>query len=278
MSDIQNTGLAVTGDDAVDFQAEIDAILASNLESTQQAQSNGIEVPIEGQSLKFKDTAEIGAKLQELAKNYQTILSENAALKAQTAAVNQTQPATKPKDTAKFSNEEFSKYIQEGDTGVAKALNYAMNHMFFDGNVTDAAKTISTLLQQSAATAADLTVLRFKDAHPDLPRNAETGQVLEQVRQRYGLPFTTDGLEASYAIARQHNLIQVPNQTQTSQTTGQSANPQQTAINQHFATPPMSRQSASTVMQPTPAQEQQLWDMPMDKLRQLFNKYHSGVN
>lgn len=264
----QQVGLAVTGNDDIDFQNEIAALLNANEQPAQPVQQE-VEIPIQGTKLKFKNLEEVGTKVADIVKNYQSILAENAALKAQS----QVRP-TEQNDTGKktkVSNEEFTNLVQQGPDGVAKAMKYWLNAEFFDGTQPDAAQAMKTILQQAVANATDLTVLRFKDAHPEFPRSAEAGQAVEQVRQRYNLPFTSDGLEAAYAIARQHNLIQVeqPKQEQT----------QQTQTQQHFASPPMSRQSASTAVQPNTSQEEKLWDLPMDQFEKLFRKrYGTGVN
>lgn len=278
MNNDQLAGMQVTGDDAADLQAEIDALLANadttgqqqqqQTQTQQPQQVQGIEIPVAGSTLKFKDSNELGQKLQEIVRNYQLTAAELATLKNQQA---QTQTQAAKADGKSSINEEFTKLVQSGEDGVAKALNYAMSHMFFDGKVPDAAKTISALLQQAAANNTDLTVLRFKEAHPELPRTPEAAQAIDAVRQQFNLPFNNDGLEAAYAIAVQRKLVNIePQQSQTQQQT------QQPSLQQHFATPVMSRQSSATIMQPTPAQEEQLWNMPLDKLTTLFHKYHGG--
>lgn len=256
----QQVGLAVTGNDDIDFQNEIAALLNANEQPAQPVQQE-VEIPIQGQKLKFKNLEEVGQKVADIAKNYQTLLAENAALKAQTQmrpAEPVSDPGKKPKGV---NNEEFTKLVQQGDDGVAKAMNYWLNHAFFDGTQPDAAKAMQAILQQAVATTSDLTVLRFKEAHPELPRTPEAGQILEQVRTQYNLPFNNQGLEAAYAIARQHNLLQIEQPKQEQQTQQQT-----------FATPPMSRQSASTTFQPTSSQEEKLWEIPMEQFDKLFRK------
>lgn len=271
----------VTGDDTVDFAKEIEALLGDAAGTQQtQTQSQPIEVDVAGHKLKFDDNKQLSQRLTEIVNNFQLSQRELQELRARVSQ----QPVAQPDANAKvnpkeFSNEQFSTLLQSGDNGVAAALNYAMNHMFFNGSVPDAAKTISALLQQSAATAQDLTVLRFKDAHPELPRTAETGQTLETIRNKYNLPFTPEGLEASYALAKHLGAIQPV--TQTESVTPQQPTPQQAMIN-NFASPVLSRQSGAppqTNTQLTQAQIDRAWEIPLDQLEKLVYKYRgTGVN
>lgn len=255
----QQVGLAVTGNDDIDFQNEIAALLNTNEQPAQPVQQE-VEIPIQGQKLKFKNLEEVGQKVADIAKNYKTLLAENAALKAQTQ-MRPAEPVSEPGKKPKVNNEEFTTLVQQGPDGVAKAMAYWLNQEFFDGTQPDAAKAMKSILQQAVSNATDLTVLRFKEAHPELPRTPEAGQVLEQVRTQYNLPFNNQGLEAAYAIARQHNLLQIEQPKQEQQTQQQT-----------FATPPMSRQSASTTFQPNSSQEEKLWEIPMEQFDKLFRK------
>lgn len=266
----------VTGLDEVDLAKEIETLLgdAAGQVSTAGA-PQPIEVDVAGHKLKFDDNKQLSQRLTEIVTNYNATQQELQALRSRQT---QAPPAasTQPPQQG-FSNDQFSQLLQSGEKGVAEALNYAMSHMFFDGKVPDAAKTIAALLQQSAATAQDLTVLRFKDAHPELPRTAETGTILESIRNKYNLPFTPEGLEASYALAKHHGALQPQFVPESNQPATPQYTPQQ-AMNNAFTSPVMSRQSSG---QPqinlTDAQLDRAWEMPLDQLEKLVYKYRNKV-
>lgn len=271
MNNELNQGLQVTGNDAIDLQAEIDALLNPDGQQTQAQtqQTQGIEVPVAGQKVVFKNPEELGGKLQEILRSYQAAQAENASLRAQ---VTQVSSQTNEKPAKKGSlNEQFTELVQSGEDGIAKAFDFALSHMFFDGKVPNAAKQIANVLQKAAQNDNDLTVLRFKEAHPELPRTQEAATIIDNVRQRYNLPFSVDGLDAAYALAVHNKLLTVE---PVANTQSQAPAQQTQQSNSQFVSPPMSRQSGSTVYQPTPEQEEQLWNMPMEKLQQMFFKLH----
>ncbi len=258
------TGLELTGDPEVDIQKEIAAILATNT----QPEAQPLEIDFGGQKLAFKDQKELSEKLGQLVTNYQNVAQERANLAAQIQAMQaaQTQkPAAEPKkDTNEEFNQRFAELIQKGDT--LAALDYANNILYFDGKVPNASKTMAAIIQQSNQVSQDLAVLRFKDAHPELPRTAEVGTILEQTRQQFGYPFSPEGLESSLAMAKHLGRIE-PQQTKT-QTQTQTPK---------FETPTLSRKPGST--EPNPLVTHQLEEMSIDQLERLASRMRAqGIN
>jgi len=268
----QNVGNEVTGVDAVDLGREIDALLqeASAQPGEAAPRDESIELEVAGTKLKYANSKELSDKITQILSNYQAQGQELQNLRTQVQ-----KPADKPAD-ANDNNVAFTKglqeYIEQGD--ILGAINHANNYLIFNGQVPDASKALAAIVQQAAATNADLTVLQFKDRHPELANAQEAGVVLEDIRKRYNFPFTNDGLEASYAMAKHLGVLQLP------QNTANTHQPSQNYPNQpsHFASPSLSRTSGS-IPPASPSlddMEEKLWNIPMDKLTQLFHKHHYG--
>jgi len=269
-----NPGAEVTGNDDLDLQREIEAILAQsngNNAGTQPTQpvSTEIETEIGGQKIKFANSAELGSKIGQILQQYQALNAENSTLKAQI------QPKKDEKATpAGFSNDTWAELIQKGD--VLGALDYANNHLYFNGQQPQASKALAAMVQQSQQTAIDLAVLRFKDAHPELPRTPETAAVLDQIRSQYNFPFTADGLESAYAMAKHRGLITPTTPQQEQRHQPQSTNP---SLTKHFQSPVLGRQSGADPTQLYASQLEQAANMSTEQLYALAQRLAAqGIN
>lgn len=161
-----------------------------------------ITVNIQGQPVTFRDQADLEAQLNATAE----------ALRQQQAAVPPPAPAPVPQgsrvtddEDSGFKNDEYIRLMNEDPL---KATRYAMNHLIFGGRVDNPEEVLREMLVQQAATRRQLATYQFREAHREIPlEDPRVLNTLEQVRNQLNLPFSPEGLEASYALAVQKGML-----------------------------------------------------------------------
>jgi hypothetical protein len=148
---------------------------------------------IQGKQVTFRDQADLEAQLNATAT---ALAAERASLAAQTPA-HQGGRVTDDENTGPaFNNDEFIKRMNEDPK---TAINYALSHMMFDGQVEDAAGLIRETMISQAAQQKQLSTYQFKDAYREVPLDdPRVSGALEATRKELGLPFSDKGLEAAY--------------------------------------------------------------------------------
>jgi hypothetical protein len=196
-----------------------------------------ITVNIQGQPVTFRDQADLEAQLNATAE----------ALRQQQAAVPPPAPAPVPQGSrvtddegSGFKNDEYIRLMNEDPL---KATRYAMNHLIFEGKVDNPEEVLREMLVQQAATRRQLAAYQFREAHREIPlEDPRVLNTLEQVRNNLNLPFSSDGLEAAYALAVQKGMLpdfrQVAANQQQQQQGQQQPQQQQNPYNP-YAPPPV---------------------------------------
>lgn len=114
-------------------------------------------------------------------------------------------------DVPNFSVDQFvesiSKDPRRGIVDTLKAAGYDLEET----------KKLKEQVQQLSVV---LTAAQFKEQFPNFPTDPRAGQILDQVRQQYGLPWDLRGLGAAYAVAEQAGYFNQFRQQQPTQPQG----------------------------------------------------------
>jgi hypothetical protein len=219
-------GVELTGVESQDLERLVTAAVQEQLKRQQlQQNSNNAPVvvpqsqPIEFEFLGQKFTAQNQAELNQIMRAVQdNIRNAVNALQVQ-ASYNSGQNNTQNSPTGgtedkknTFSKEQFAELV--GNDPI-KGIDYLLSHMLFDGKVENAAQTLKEKLQQAETITTikeQLAAYQFREMVPDFPASPQNFMILDQIRQRLGLPSTeSQSWLASYAMATQLGAIRPNN-------------------------------------------------------------------
>jgi len=210
MADNNNQGGVLT---EADLEKMIREELAKSMSEEGKKTVDPIKIKVKGEEFTFTDADQLGKNLENLVSNYERELAnklgEVEQLKSSQGSYVQDD------DGPKFDPKEWAKMMESGK--VLEARDYEDNFRYFDGKVNNASQVMRQKLAESDQLKETVAVYQFKDNHPELPP-AGLGQhakTINEVRERLGLPFTSDGLEAAYQTAIGRGMI--PNFVQLAQ-------------------------------------------------------------
>lgn len=242
-----------------------------------------ITLNIQGQPYTFKDQADLEAQLNQVA----IAQRQSQAIAQPAEPVKPTGSRVTSDDDTGFSNDEYIKLMNEDPR---KATNYALSHILFDGKIDNPAELIRESMIQQATTNRQLAAYQFRDAHREVPiEDPRVGNTLEETRKELNLPFTAQGLEASYIYAVSKGKLPDFRQIAQNQTQGQpqQVQPQyqqpqqyqpvtqqpQPVTNPYLAAPPSPGRSTSPTI---PFSLDQIEDLTLEQHASLLRKLQSA--
>ena len=227
-----------------------------------------ITVNIQGKQVTFQNQADLEAQLNATAVS---LSAERAALQSAPQPAAQGGRVRDDNETPSFSNDEFIKRMNEDPK---TAINYALNHMMFDGQVDDAAALIRDTMINQAAQAKQISTYQFKDAYREVPlEDPRVNTVLEATRKELGLPFSDKGLEAAYIYSvGKGRLRAIAAQNQQQQHPQQSPQKYQQPPNSYLQGPPQTGRSGNSA---APVLVGDIEEMSVDQLGSLLNRLYS---
>lgn len=262
---------------------DIEQLIRENVQAVMQETANPtanattvaapapIKMNIQCREVTFRDQADLEAQLNATAA---TIAAERAAMQAVAVPAHQGSRVTNDEGTGPaFSNDEFIKRMNEDPK---TAINYALSHMMFDGQVEDAASLLRETIISQATQAKQLSAYQFKDAYREVPlEDPRVNGAIEATRKELGLPFSNQGLEAAYIYAV--NKGRLPDFRALSQQTDiqqrqQAQHPQYSAPaagNPYLQGPPQTGRSGSGA---APVLVGDIEDMSTEQLGALLNR------
>lgn len=148
-----------------------------------------LTVNIMGRDMQFKDEADLGAQLTQ----YVQSLQQQA----------QSQPEPKGHVSGKeddnqpdrWTEDDMKEYVRLMGTNPIHAQNFIDKRRF---GTDDPMGLVRQLAEDNQRINRTLTAVQFKEAHPNLQMNPQVANMLEQRRLQLGVPFTYEGLEATY--------------------------------------------------------------------------------
>jgi hypothetical protein len=102
----------------------------------------------------------------------------------------------------KIDLEAYAKALQENPLLAHQLVDQAR----FGGDPT---MIMREMWQRQQAQEQVLAAYQFRDVHPEFQRNPENAEALTNIMQQFKLPFTVDGLEMAYSVAKEKGLVQV---------------------------------------------------------------------
>lgn len=230
---------------------ELERSRAGGQPPQQQAAPSGIKLNLFGQEREFKDASEVGKSIEQLVANYNGLLQQAQAVIQQQAQ----QPVQEPKQDA-LNMDEFVNKIQKDP---ADAFNYAFQTKYGVG--------MDYLVERARKTdelEGAMTAIQFKDMNPGFVPTPQNANVLEQIRQGLGLPYTADALSAAFVYGRERGAFGPPQQQQQQQV--QQGRP---------AAPPSLGRTAQAGNSPTSADEliALVERMPTAKAEEFVRQY-----
>lgn len=221
-----------------------------------------ISVNLMGQQYQFKDEAELSAQLTQYVQGLQQQVQQ-----VQQAPSNYV--TGKEDDTpqgTKWTDDDMKEYVRLMGTNPIQAQNYLDKKRL---GVEDPVSFIKQTAEENQRLNRSLAAIQFRDSHPDLQLSPQVAAALEQRRSQLGVPFTYNGLEASY-WSLVGNRVLPPPQSFT------GAQPQQPQF-QRPAPPPSVPRSA-----PEPSLDYDVADrfeqMSKDDLARVLTEYQMRTN
>jgi hypothetical protein len=182
-----------------------------------------IKMNIAGQERSFNSTEEASEFMNAtLAAQQQAIAAAQAQVHQGTkvTADDQMKAPTRPKADIN----EFANRLRDDP---AAAFDY-VDEMRYGGNPV---KIMQELYAKQQAQEQVLAAYQFRDDHPEFPRTPENAQALMQIVQAHNLPFTYDGLELAYSVARQRGLVKT-------EESGEESSPEPSRVPRRNIAPP----------------------------------------
>jgi hypothetical protein len=102
----------------------------------------------------------------------------------------------------KIDLEAYAKALQENPLLAHQMVDQAR----FGGDPT---VIMREMWQRQQAQEQVLAAYQFRDVHPEFQRNPENAEALTNIMQQFKLPFTVDGLEMAYSVAKEKGLVKV---------------------------------------------------------------------
>lgn len=145
-----------------------------------------ITVNLNGQQYQFKDEAELSTSLSQLVQNLQQPQQPTQYVSGKEDDL--------PKQP-QWTEKDMQEYVRLMGTNPIEAQNYVDRKRF---GADDPVGMLRQTVVENQKLQRALAAIQFRDAHANLPLSPQFAQVLESRRQQLGVPFTYEGLEASY--------------------------------------------------------------------------------
>ena len=221
-----------------------------------------ITVNIMGQQVQFKDEAELSAQL--------TAYLQQQAQQPQAPQGYVTGKEDEPQEP-KWTEADMKEYVRLMGTNPMEAADY------LDKKRGIPRDTLQQTIEENQRLNRTLAAIQFRDTHPTLPFSPQLANALEQRRQQLGLPFTYEGLDASYWSLVGSGVLpppQFPPQPQAPQFPQQSQMQQQPPANPYFnAPPPVPR--GGTPQEVNPDLMARFENMSADQLARVLAEYEA---
>ena len=266
-------GQQITGNEGQDIdaliKAEVERLWADKTTqlNTQQAnipQNQGqgpIKLNVFGQEFSFNDPVSASAAVEQALNQVRERVTEQTLASVQ-PQLQQRQAPTEP-ETNKFSREKFADIVAEDPL---KGIDYALNHLLFEGKSNNAADSLKTQLNAGAQQRQVLAAYQFRERYPDFVPDTQSVAALDQIRQGLGLSADNpDSWEAAYALGRTRGVFRAPQQPLQQQVVGQNPYIQQQAY------PPTFGRQSGGLEQPDWLKKAE--EMPADQLEKLLTQF-----
>lgn len=223
---------------------------------TPPAEPKPIKVTIGGQEYQFKDESELSQALD----------------RAFTQAPPPTTPAPtktgsyvtgKEDDEPKLDTQQYAEFVRLMGENPIKALDY-VDQIRFGTN-------LKSVIEDTQAVRQTIAAYQFRDAHPECPFTPQTAQILEATRRQLGVPFSPEGLEASYWTAVGRGAIRPQTPPQSGQPPQNQGYAQYGQGEQYGAVAPPPMVGRNTYQAP-PDMNQRLEDMTKEQLADILTK------
>lgn len=161
-----------------------------------------ISLNIGGQTYNFDTKADMEAAI---GKTFQTFRNELEKAKTPIEEGKGGYVSGKESDGAdKFSQD---KYIELMGKDALEAQRYVQDHIY---GIPDSSNFIKGQLQEAATLKATVSAYQFRELHPEFPMTPEATKIVDGIRRELNLPFTLQGLEASYGVAQTRGVVPSP--------------------------------------------------------------------
>lgn len=225
-----------------------------------------LKVTLGGQERTFANPEELSKFVQA-----QIDAANQAAQQQVVAASSVAQAATANRVTAadleKPPQPDLKEFANLLEKNPADAFNYIDSFRFGGANPIALMKQ---MYETQQAQSAVISVMQFREAHPEYERTNENAQALNQVMQAYKLPVTFDGLEMAYALAQQRGLIETKTADEKAVDTSAAVNDTSTVS----VGPP---RVARTVTNTSPDIVELAEDMDPDDILKVINRLEHRV-
>lgn len=270
-------GQVVTGNESVDQNAQIEALLntrlgelEANLTRSITAQNPAGVIPdqnttptpiklvIHGKEFQFKDHAEASRAVEDAMAQTQQMTAAQFAGQTQ-----QPPPGTPAPTVPGFNREQFAEMIEKDPS---KGIEYALGHLVFGRDVPNAGGVIRDALQEVQKLRQVNAVQTFRNTVPGFKGTQQEIDATEQIRRELNLP--TDNAvawEAAYSIAKNRNLI--PSDAPAPQA------PSYTQAGGLNLPPSMTREPSA----PSAGWVRRAENLPADQLEKFLNEITSGA-
>lgn len=199
-------------------------------------QPKPITVNVLGQQLQFKDEAELSAQL--------TAYIQQQAQQPQAPQGYVTGKEDEPQEP-KWTESDMKEYVRLMGTNPMEAADY------LDKKRGIPRDTLQQTIEENQRLNRTLAAIQFRDTHPALPFSPQLANALEQRRQQLGVPFTYEGLEASYWSLVGSGVLPPPQFQVPPQYPQQPQQPPQPPASPYFnAPPPVPRGGAPAEVNP----------------------------